>query len=176
MSRVMRARVASMARCAPCGPLHRHTGDSTMKVLIPVDQSDAARHAIEHTVRLAQDVGGIDVILLNVRNNPENGELALPDYPSFDRAQREAQQGWLAKALEHATRVGLTRVSIDAAQGAAAEEIVRVAQERGADQMAMGAPGPGGMGRGRGAMCRFLLGSVAQRLLHLAPMPVTAVK
>ena len=75
-----------------------------MKVLIPVDESDAARHAIEHTLRLAQDVGGIDVILLNVRNGPEYGELSLMDYQSLDRAQREAQQGLLARALERERR------------------------------------------------------------------------
>ena len=82
-----------------------------MKVLIPVDQSDAARRAIAHTARLAQDVGSIDVILLNVRNGPElRGELSPLDYQSLDRAQSEAQQRLLADALEHAKRVGLTRV------------------------------------------------------------------
>jgi nucleotide-binding universal stress UspA family protein len=154
----------------PAAPFHHHTGGSTMKILIPVDQSDAARHAIEHTVRLAQNVGGVDVILLNVRNGPElHGELSPLDYQALDRAQREAQQNLLARALEHAQRVGLTRVSIDAAQGVPAEEIVRAAQEKGVDQIVMGT-------HGRSAMGRFLLGSVAQRVLHLAPMPVTAVK
>jgi len=141
-----------------------------MKVLIPVDQSDAARHAIEHTVRLAQNVGAIDVILLNVRSGPKlHGELSPLDYQALDRAQSEAQQSLLAEALEHAKRVGLTRVSIDAAQGEPADEIVRVAQDQGVDQIVMGT-------HGRGAVGRFLLGSVAQRVLHLAPMPVTAVK
>jgi nucleotide-binding universal stress UspA family protein len=141
-----------------------------MKVLIPVDQSDAARRAIAHTARLAQDVGSSDVILLNVRNGPElRGELSPLDYQSLDRAQSEAQQRLLADALEHAKRVGLTRASIDAAQGLPADEIVRVAQEKGVDQIVMGT-------HGRSAMGRFLLGSVAQRVLHLAPMPVTAVK
>jgi nucleotide-binding universal stress UspA family protein len=141
-----------------------------MKILIPVDDSDAARRATEHAVRLARDVGSLEVVLVNVRNGPEyHGELAPLDYQALDRAQREAQQKLLAQSLEHAQRIGLTGVSIDAAQGLAADEIVRVAQERGVDQIVMGT-------HGRGAVGRFFLGSVAQRVIHLAPMPVTVVK
>ena len=42
-----------------------------MKLLIPVDDSDDSRHAIELAMRLAQEVGTAEVILLNVRNAPE---------------------------------------------------------------------------------------------------------
>ena len=75
----------------------------------------------------------------------------------------------LAKSLEHARRAGLTQVSADAAQGTPADEIARIAQERGVDQIVMGT-------HGRGAVGRVFLGSVAQRVIHLAPMPVTVVK
>jgi nucleotide-binding universal stress UspA family protein len=105
-----------------------------------------------------------------VRSDPEyHGELAPLDYKAIERAQREAQQKLLARALEHAQRIGLTRVSIDAAQGSAGDEIARVAQEKGVDQIVMGT-------HGRGAVGRLFLGSVAQRVIHLAPMPVTVVK
>jgi nucleotide-binding universal stress UspA family protein len=141
-----------------------------MKVLIPVDDSDAARRAAEHVAHMVPDPGSIEAILLNVRSDPEyHGELTPHDYQALDRAQREAQQKFLARALEHAKRVGLTRVSIDAAQGTAADEISRIAQERGVDQIVMGT-------HGRGAVGRLFLGSVAQRVIHLAPMPVTVVK
>jgi nucleotide-binding universal stress UspA family protein len=141
-----------------------------MKVLIPVDDSDASRRATEHALTLAHDKASIEVILLNVRTDPEyHGELGPQDYQAIDRAQREAQQRLLARVLEHTQRIGLTRVSIDAAQGLAADEIVRVAQERGVDQILMGT-------HGRGAVGRLFLGSVAQRVIHLAQVPVTVVK
>ncbi|MCW5657208.1 MAG: universal stress protein [Burkholderiaceae bacterium] len=141
-----------------------------MKVLIPVDDSDVARRAVEHVQRVAHDPASIEAILLNVRSDPEyHGELAPLDYKAIERAQREAQQKLLARALEHAQRIGLTRVSIDAAQGSAGDEIARVAQEKGVDQIVMGT-------HGRGAVGRLFLGSVAQRVIHLAPMPVTVVK
>jgi nucleotide-binding universal stress UspA family protein len=141
-----------------------------MKVLIPVDDSDPARRAVEHVRRLAQDPASIEAILLNVRSDPQyHGELAPLDYKALERAQREAQQKLLARALEHAQRIGLTQVSVDAAQGGAGDEIARVAQEKGVDQIVMGT-------HGRGAVGRMFLGSVAQRVIHLAPMPVTVVK
>jgi nucleotide-binding universal stress UspA family protein len=144
--------------------------ETTMKVLIPVDDSDAARRAAEHVARMAPDPGSIEAIVLNVRSDPEyHGELAPRDYQTLDRAQREVQQKLLARALEHARRIGLTQVAIDAAQGTAADEIARVAQERGVDQIVMGT-------HGRGAVGRLFLGSVAQRVIYLAPMPVTVVK
>jgi nucleotide-binding universal stress UspA family protein len=141
-----------------------------MKILIPVDDSDAARHATEHAVRMARDADGIELTLLHVRSDPEfYGELAPLDYQALERARREAQQKLLAKALEHARHNGAAQVSIHAAQGAAADEIVRIAQEKGADQIVMGS-------NGRGAVGRLFLGSVAQRVMQLAPMPVTVVK
>jgi nucleotide-binding universal stress UspA family protein len=50
-----------------------------------------------------------------------------------------------------------------------ADEIARVAQDKGVDQIVMGT-------HGRGAVGRLFLGSVAQRVIQLAPMPVTVVK
>lgn len=141
-----------------------------MKVLIPVDDSDAARRATEHAAHLGVDASGIEAILVNVRSDPEyHGELSPRDYQALDRAQREAQQKLLSRALEHARSVGLTHVSIEAARGTAADEVARVAQEKGVDQIVMGT-------HGRGAVGRLFLGSVAQRVIHLAPMPVTVVK
>ena len=141
-----------------------------MKLLIPVDDSDASRHAIELALRLAQEVGTAEVILLNVRNAPEYyGAIGTLDYELFDRSLREGQQRLLAAALEHAQRIGLNKISIQAAQGVPEQEIVRVAEQRGVDQILMGT-------HGRSAMGTLFTGSVAQRVVHLAPMPVTLVK
>lgn len=141
-----------------------------MKILIPVDDSDFARRAIEWVARWAEDAGKAEVVLAHVRSPADYyGELTPVDHERIDRAQREDQQRVLARALEQAQRLGLQQVALAAAQGYAAEEIVRVAREKGVDQIVMGT-------HGRGAVGSFLLGSVAQRVVHLAPMPVTMVK
>jgi len=141
-----------------------------MRLLIPVDDSPASRHAIEHAARLAQEVPSADVILLHVRHPAEfYGGIAVLEHELFERSLRESQQRLLAAALEHAQRAGLTHASIHAAHGAAAEEIVRIAQSLGVDQIVMGT-------HGRSTVGTVLVGSVAYRVVHLAPMPVTLVK
>jgi len=141
-----------------------------MRLLVPVDDSAPSRHAAEYAARLAQEAGSVEVELVNVRPPPEfYGGVAVLEYELFDRSLREAQQRLLAAALEHAQRIGLTQVSIHAAQGVAAEEIVRVAQAKGVDQIVMGT-------HGRSTAGAVLMGSVAYRVVHLAPMPVTLVK
>jgi nucleotide-binding universal stress UspA family protein len=135
-----------------------------VKLLVPIDDSEPSHHACRLAAQFAQEVGDVEVVLLNVRSLPEDyGGVALLEHDLFDRSLREGQQRLLAQ------RVGLTKVTIHAAQGAAAEEIVRVAKEKGVDQILMGT-------HGRGTVGMFLMGSVAQRVVHLAPMPVTLVK
>ena len=55
------------------------------------------------------------------------------------------------------------------AQGDAAQEIVRAAEHEKVDQIAMGT-------RGMSALGNLLLGSVAQKVLHLGHTPVLLVK
>jgi nucleotide-binding universal stress UspA family protein len=53
--------------------------------------------------------------------------------------------------------------------GAAAEVIVAYAAEQGCDAIVMGT-------RGMGAVAGVVMGSVAQKVVHLASVPVTLVK
>ncbi len=75
----------------------------------------------------------------------------------------------LEAALAQARNSGLQPVTTQAAEGQAAQEIVRLAAERGVDCIVMGT-------RGMNALGGLLLGSVAQRVVHLASVPVMLVK
>ncbi len=57
----------------------------------------------------------------------------------------------------------------DVATGSPAETIVRIAQERGADLIVMGT-------QGRTGLSHVLLGSVAEKVVRLAPCPVLTVR
>jgi nucleotide-binding universal stress UspA family protein len=140
-----------------------------MKILVPVDDSETSLHAIEWLGRLPE-AASIEVHLLNVRPRAEGfGAVAVLDYQAVERSLREGQQNVLARALEHAQRSGLKDVTIHAAHGMAAEAIVGGARTVGADQIVMAT-------HGRGAAGTFFMGSVAQEVVHLAPMAVTLVK
>ena len=141
-----------------------------MKVLIPVDDSDVSLHAIDWVAGLQRDSAPIEVELVNVRTPPEYyGAVSVLDYAAIERALREAQQKVLARALHRAEGAGLRQLAARAAQGEPAEAIVATAKAQGVDQIVMST-------HGRGAVGTFFLGSVAQRVAHLAPMAVTLVK
>ena len=81
------------------------------------------------------------------------------DYDAVDRALRDGQQRVLARALSHAERAGLKRVTLQAAHGLPSEQIIAAAKATGAAQIVMGT-------HGRGAVGTFFLGSVAQRVVR----------
>jgi len=141
-----------------------------MKLLIPVDGAEAAQRAVEWVAQTMEGGRSADVVLLHVRRGPVyRGEIEPLEYEAIERHEREQQRKLVGRALEHAHSLGLTRATIDAAQGSPGDEIVRVARERGVDQIVMGT-------HGRGVAGTVFLGSVAHRVVHLAPMPVTLVK
>jgi len=141
-----------------------------LKLLIAVDGSDHARRAVEAAGRLAREVAGLEAVLLNVGLRPDWGSEMPPfDYETIASAERQRQEALLDAALAHARQHGLDEVSTQSALGAPAEEIARVAADRGVDQIVMGT-------RGMTALGGLLLGSVAQRVVHLSPVPVLLVK
>jgi nucleotide-binding universal stress UspA family protein len=141
-----------------------------MKMLIAVDGSEHARRAIEAAARLAKQMPAAEVVLLNVADAMVfYGELPPFDLEAIERAQRAHQDKLLAQAEAHARASGLQQVLTQSAVGLTAQEILRVADERGVDQIVMGT-------HGRGAVGSLLLGSVAQRVVHQAKVPVLLVR
>lgn len=140
------------------------------KMLIAVDGSEHAKRAIEVAARLAQTCGKAEAVLVNVSESPRYyGELPPLDHDSILARLRAQQDALLDAALTQAHASGLESVTTESAIGSAAKEIVRIAQERGVDQIVMGT-------RGMNALGGLLLGSVAQRVVHLAGVPVLLVK
>ena len=141
-----------------------------MKFMVPVDDSDTSLHAIDWLAQSQAPSASCEVELLNVRSVPEQfPAVSVLDYEAVERALREEQQRILARALAHAERKGLQRVTAHVAHGLPAPQIVEAAKIQGVDQIVMAS-------HGRGAVGTFILGSVANQVVHLAPMPVTLVK
>ena len=141
-----------------------------LKILIAVDGSAPAQRAIEAAVRLQAQTQGLGAILLNVREWPMfYGDLPPARYEEIESNQIGHKKELLEAALAAARRSGLERVSTLAESGEPATEIARVAQEQGVDQIVIGT-------HGRGAVGSLLIGSVAQRVVHLAKVPVMLIK
>ena len=141
-----------------------------LKMLIAVDGSEFANHAIEAVAAMARADIALQVSLLNVRDFPlYYGDLPAFNAEEIDAAQKKHQDDLLAQALAHAKECGLAIQSTLRAEGLAVMEIIRVATEHGADQIVMGT-------RGRSAMASLLLGSVTQGVVHQAAVPVLLVR
>ena len=140
------------------------------KILVPSDFSDCARRAEETALVLARGLGA-ELILLHVSvENPlyNEGMRGLVE----PREVYDAQRAWAENAL--AARAAEIRATGVAARpvirsGVAVDEILQQAREAGCDLIVIGTHGRGGLGR-------FLLGSVTDRIVRLAPCPVVTVR
>lgn len=141
-----------------------------LKILIATDGSQPAARAIDAVARLAREGAAVQVTLVNVRGEPVMyGELPPVSLDSVEAALDQQQQSVLAAAERHATECGLKPAAVRRARGFPSAEILRLATEIQADQIVMGT-------HGRGALGSFLLGSVAQRVVHEASVPVLLVR
>ncbi len=138
-----------------------------LKVLIAVDGSVHAQRAIEAVVRLQAQTKGLEALLVNVRQWPMF--YTPQSYESIERDQIQRQNELMETTQAAARRSGLELVSTLSEVGEPASEITRVAEQNGVDQIVMGT-------HGHGAVGSLLIGSVAQRVVHLAKVPVLLVK
>lgn len=141
-----------------------------MRLLCATDFSEPAVRAEEEAVRLARRVGG-EVIYVHVAvETPLYGEQPIGGTDT--RAVYEAQRRWAVDALT-------TRVEQAKADGVAARQMLRVgtpvdevlaaASEENVDMIVIGT-------HGRTGLDRWLLGSVAERIVRRAPCPVLTVR
>ncbi|HKZ05572.1 MAG TPA: universal stress protein [Methylomirabilota bacterium] len=140
------------------------------RILVAVDFSPASEKAWAHARRLAAQSGG-ELVLAHV----------VPDAPRFvggplTRARlaevRAALRRWAEQRLEQcvaAARAEGRRVRVAVRVGVPYEEIVALARDERADLLVIGT-------RGRSGAPRTLLGSVAERVVRLAPCPVLSVR
>lgn len=141
-----------------------------MKILIPVDGSAYAQHAVEYVIRNAAAwKESPQVLLLNVQWNVAAGNVKLfisqETINDYYREQGMAALQPARAALDAAALSYQYHISV----GTPAEAIVQYADQQNVDQIVMGRQGQGGLQS-------LLLGSVLNKVLHLATCPVTMVK
>ncbi len=171
-----------------------HTRDASIvykRILVPLDGSALAQEVLPHAQEMAL-CARAEVLLLRVVPRPTDwsdaggafvysgglvraGEYAHEQLATDDTWQarmaehlREAAQTSLDAAAAELRRAGL-RVETLIQVGAPAETILEVAERCHADVIAMST-------HGRSGLRRFLMGSVAARVLEYASMPLLLVR
>ena len=140
-----------------------------MKILLPVDGSEAALESVRHALRLQREGLHAEFVLATVQEPTYAFEMMVaPGADVLDRVTGAAGARALktAEALFEAAGLAFER---EIGSGDPAQTLLETAQRCGCEAIVMGA-------RGRGALRSALLGSVSQAVLQTSPLPVTIVK
>jgi len=138
------------------------------RILVPTDGSEGVQRAVSHALDLAT-VHGATVHAVYVINVP--GTTGLPMETALEgigELIREDAETAVAAVRE---RAEAAEVPVETAvlEGSPSRKIVRYAEEKECDLIAMGT-------HGRGGIDRLLLGSVAERVVRSSEVPVLTVR
>ena len=144
------------------------------RVLVGVDGSSAALKAVDFAADLANKYEA-KLVLLTVGRSP-GVEPAFEEYARIEHISQPATELALAttrsildSARDNARAKGAMRISTEWSFGDPAQEIIATARKQHADLIVVGS-------RGHGRLGGLLVGSVAQKLVSLAPCPVVVVR
>ena len=142
------------------------------RILAPTDFSPAGQGALDEAMGLARTLGA-SVTLLNVyelpQPIPDAGVAYGPDViDALAAAAREQLERTRAELLRASAGGPAIDIDIQAMLGNAHEEIVAAARRGGYDLVVMGT-------HGRTGLKHLLLGSVAERVVRMSPVPVLTV-
>lgn len=138
-------------------------------ILVGVDGSEGSQRAAEHGAALAR-IRGAELLLATVVRPPEGwwGIGGAPPTPeAMSAALVEGQQKILADVVAQLDLEDVEHETIEDV-GDPATRLLGLADERGADLIVIGK-------RGASLAERVILGSVADRVTHLAEVPILVV-
>ncbi|AGG06759.1 MULTISPECIES: universal stress protein [Dehalococcoides] len=139
------------------------------KILVPLDGSKAAEGVLPHAKALAFSEGS-QILLLNVVSNPAV-EFAFSD-PAIAaisvNEQVDSGKEYMVRVENKLKGEGYD-VRVLLREGGAAEVILSVAEEEKVDVIAMST-------HGRSGAARWLLGSVAERVVRHSHIPIMLIR
>ena len=134
------------------------------RILVPIDGSPVAEAAFEHALSIADTVGAT-VDVLYVADTAQDS-VTVVGTDVVDALEQEGEDV-VAAAADRARTQGV-EVTTEVLQGDPAETILDYVETRGDDVIVMGT-------QGRTGLSRALLGSVAEKVIRNATVPVLTV-
>ena len=140
-----------------------------LKLLLAVDGSESALHAVAHVIkRAASSKDGYEIHLVNVQYPLHGSVAAFVEASQIKEYHHDEGMKVLATAREKLDGAGLP-YQAHLFVGEPAEVIARFAKEQACDEIVIGT-------RGLSGISSLLVGSVATKIIHLAEVPVLLVK
>lgn len=139
------------------------------KILVPVDGSVPSQRAIDRVLMQMEEGREVEIHILNVQPQVLTGHArAYLSKEMVDEYYHEEAEKALKPAREKLDAAGV-KYTEERLIGNPGECIARYVKAKGIDLIVMGT-------RGLGSVQGMLLGSVANKVLHLVDVPVTLVK
>jgi nucleotide-binding universal stress UspA family protein len=143
---------------------------TTKRIVVGIDGSDESSAALQKAADLAQALKGeLNIVYVVPRQLPPGPDAYVhSEEERRDLIEHQYAAAILAEAERNCRRPGLD-VTTETDRGAVAETLADLADARQAILVVVGH-------RGRGAVRRALLGSVADRLVQICTRPVLVVR
>jgi nucleotide-binding universal stress UspA family protein len=138
------------------------------KILVPLDGSKVAEGVLPHAKALAYSVGA-ELILLTVGANPLDYAFSDPGVAQSAMQEQEDRSKQYVTGIENELKSAGFKTSNLLRVGSVAEVILGVAEELQVDLIAMST-------HGRTGPARWLLGSIAERVVHNSKVPVLLIR
>ena len=139
------------------------------KILIPLDGSDLAKLALAQAEKLAKTFDAEIILFQVVPFMPIYGSPELVTPLIVDEKQKEAAEKYLANLTEELKKKGLKVSAMVRTGQQVAVEIIDFAKESAVDLIVM-------CTHGRSGISRWVLGSIAHKVLTRAETPILLVR
>jgi nucleotide-binding universal stress UspA family protein len=149
-------------------------------ILVPLDGSKLAECVLPHVEALVKAYGSDQVTFVQAvhflmpeppgkgRENLKADDIPVEDYLSFEKNLKAAAAKYL-KEIAGKAKYGSTKLRTEVLLGQPAMRIADYARENKIDAIVMSS-------HGRTGIPRWAMGSVADRLLQIAPVPVLVIR
>ncbi len=138
------------------------------KILVPLDGSDLAKKALDQAEQLAKTFGAEIILFQVVPFMPIYGSPELVTPLIIDEKQKEAAEQYLNNLAEELKKRDLRVKALVKTGQQVAVEIIDFAKESGVDLIVMST-------HGRSGITRWVLGSVAHKVITRAETPILLI-
>ena len=138
------------------------------RILLPLDGSAFAEQALPHAIAQAEQFAALLILLRVVEPLPHVRGMSLADVDSIKRQTSERAQEYLDRLVDSTREEGIS-VRAATVEGRPNVTILQFAEKNRVDLIVI-------CSRGRSGLSRWLMGSVADRVVRGASVPVLLVR